>query len=232
MRCTRSRHSYVVWAVAPLHWQSPFCWPPFARHHQFRLTRHPSWRLQPAAGECEREREEERDEGKEDWLLLLVTETHRGLRQKSFKRPLDDVAWRRKAAAEQPAAAGAEKGGEERGSTSMLPGMARQLGSRSPHKIRKFDVVQQAKLKWRRGRQRDDDDGNEEAEGRTQCHHECMLQGVARRGGGGGGCVAATLLGLSTCDAAAIKIHSCRGARRERQASARRRGMGDGGHGT
>lgn len=37
-------------------------------------------------------------------------------------------------------------------------------------------------------------------------------------GGGGGGCVAATLLGLSTCDAAAIKIHSCRGARRERQA--------------
>lgn len=43
----------------------------------------------------------------------------------------------------------------------------------------------------------------------------------ARRGtegGGGGGCVAATLLGLSTCDAAAIKIHSCRGARRERQA--------------
>lgn len=74
--------------------------------------------------------------------------------------------------------------GKRGGNTSMLPGMARQLGSRSPHKIRKFDVVQQAKLKWRRGRQRDDgddDDGNEEAEGRTQCHHECMLQGVARR---------------------------------------------------
>lgn len=47
----------------------------------------------------------------------------------------------------------------------------------------------------------------------------------ATEGGGGGFCVAATLLGLSTCDAAAIKIHSCRGARRERQAS-RRRGKG------
>lgn len=62
-----------------------------------------------------RKRETEREEGERDWLLLLVTETHRGLRQKSFKRPLDDVAWRRKAAAEQPAIEGTEEGGEGKG---------------------------------------------------------------------------------------------------------------------
>lgn len=56
----------------------------------------------------------------------------------------------------------------------MMPGMARQLGSRSPHKIRKFDVVQQAKLKWRRGRQRDDDDDDDDEEaGRNAITNAC-----------------------------------------------------------
>lgn len=128
-----------------------------------------------------------------------MTETHRGLRQKSFKRPLDDVAWRRKAAAVQPAAGGVWRG--RGGNTSMLPGMARQLGSRSPHKIRKFDVVQQAKLKWRRGRQRDDeDDDDDEEAGRNAITNACCK---AWHGGGRRrrlcGCNAAGTLDVRRC---------------------------------
>lgn len=117
--------------------------------------------------------------------------------------------------------------------------LARQLGSRSPHKIRKFDVVQQAKLKWRRGRQRQRQRQRRGGNAITNaCCREWHEERLPVQACGWrvavGGCVAATLLGLSTCDAAAIKIHSCRGARRERQkgrrASRQARGAGRRGH--